>query len=86
MPATSKPITFRADAAQPFDDRCLSWRIDARTVSIWTTEGRVRDVAFTASAEQLTMLAAYRKGESDLVCRDGMWFLIATCDLPDRPI
>ncbi|MBE3008493.1 IS200/IS605 family element transposase accessory protein TnpB [Microbispora sp. NEAU-D428] len=84
--ATSKPITFRADAAQPFDDRCLSWQIDARTVSIWTTAGRVRDVAFTASAEQLTALAAYRKGGSDLVCRDGMWFLIATCDVPDRPI
>ncbi|WP_204289687.1 RNA-guided endonuclease InsQ/TnpB family protein, partial [Microbispora amethystogenes] len=83
---TSKPITFRADAAQPFDDRCLSWRIDARTVSIWTTAGRVRDVAFTASAEQLATLAAHRKGESDLVRRDGMWFLIATCDVPDRPI
>src|SRR5271169_5350735 len=24
--AGAKPITFRADAAQPFDDRCLSWQ------------------------------------------------------------
>jgi hypothetical protein len=31
----------RKDAAQPFDDRCLSWQIDARTVSIWTVHGRV---------------------------------------------
>ena len=37
--AESKPIAFRADAAQPFDDRCLSWQIDARTVSIWTVDG-----------------------------------------------
>ncbi|MFC6560914.1 RNA-guided endonuclease TnpB family protein, partial [Nonomuraea cavernae] len=43
-------------------------------------------VAFTASADQLTLLAAHRKGESDLVCRDGRWFLIATCDLPDVPV
>ncbi|MER5625752.1 transposase [Streptosporangium sp. NPDC002544] len=84
--ALAKPIVFRPGAAQPFDDRCLSWQMDARTVSIWTTCGRMKSVAFTASADQLQMLAAYRKGESDLVYRDGMWFLIATCDLPDVPV
>ncbi|MBB4943600.1 IS605 OrfB family transposase [Streptosporangium album] len=82
----AKPIVFRPSAAQPFDDRCLSWQMDARTVSIWTTWGRMKSVAFTASADQLKTLAAYRKGESDLVYRDGMWFLIATCDLPDVPV
>ncbi|MFI6454898.1 RNA-guided endonuclease InsQ/TnpB family protein [Streptosporangium amethystogenes] len=80
------PIVFRPGAAQPFDDRCLSWQMDARTVSIWTTRGRMKGVAFTASAAQLQMLAAYRKGESDLAYRDGRWFLIATCDLPDVPV
>ncbi|TDE55690.1 transposase, partial [Nonomuraea mesophila] len=85
-PAESKPIAFRPDAAQPFDDRCLSWQIDARTVSIWTVTGRLKSLTFTASADQITLLSAYRKGESDLVCRDGMWFLMATCDLPDRPV
>ncbi|MET8340018.1 transposase [Streptosporangium canum] len=80
------PIVFRPGAAQPFDDRCLSWRMEARTVSIWTTRGRMTSVAFTASADQLTTLAAYRKGESDLLYRDGRWFLIATCDIPDRPV
>jgi hypothetical protein len=40
--AESKPVTFRADAAQPFDDRCLSWQLDRRTVSIWTVAGRER--------------------------------------------
>ncbi|WP_433373138.1 RNA-guided endonuclease InsQ/TnpB family protein [Streptosporangium sp. CA-115845] len=77
------PIVFRPGAAQPFDDRCLSWQMDARTVSIWTIAGRMKSVAFTASADQLTTLAAYRKGESDLVYREGRWFLIATCDLPE---
>jgi putative transposase len=84
--AEGKPIGFRPHAAQPFDDRCLSWQIDARTVSIWTVCGRLRGVAFTGSHEHLATLAAYRRGESDLVCRDGAWFLIATCDLPDVPV
>ncbi|WP_055480334.1 RNA-guided endonuclease InsQ/TnpB family protein [Sphaerimonospora mesophila] len=84
--AQSKPIAFRPSAAQPFDDRCLSWQLDARTVSIWTTAGRLRGVAFTGSADRIKTLTAYRKGESDLVTRDGMWFLIATCEVPDPPV
>ncbi|GAA4618927.1 RNA-guided endonuclease TnpB family protein [Actinoallomurus liliacearum] len=79
--ATSKPITVRADAAQPFDDRCLSWQMDARTISIWTARGRVRDIAFTGEPGQLKFLADHRKGETDLVHRDGMFFLIATCEI-----
>ncbi|WP_308805703.1 transposase [Acrocarpospora corrugata] len=81
--AESKPITFGPDAAKPYDDRCLSWNHDARTLSIWTTAGRLRNMAFTGSPDQLKMLTAHRKGESDLIHRDGMWFLYATCDLPD---
>ncbi|MCX4454085.1 transposase [Streptomyces sp. NBC_01728] len=81
--ATGKPIAFRPRGAQPYDDRMLSWQIAERTVSIWTTGGRVKNVAFTASAEQLATLAQYRKGESDLLERDGMWFLNATCEVPE---
>ncbi|XVQ12318.1 RNA-guided endonuclease InsQ/TnpB family protein [Spirillospora sp. CA-255316] len=81
--AESKPIVFGPDAAHTYDDRCLSWQIDARTVSIWTTRGRVKGIAFTGSAYQLKQLAEHRKGESDLAFRDGMWFLIATLDIPE---
>ncbi|MGW6937046.1 RNA-guided endonuclease InsQ/TnpB family protein [Lentzea sp. NPDC054927] len=83
--AQSKPIGFRRDAAQPFDDRCLSWQYDAGTVSIWTVAGRVKNLRFTGSPDQLTTLRAYRRGESDLACRDGMWFLIATCEIEEKP-
>ncbi|MFD5118612.1 hypothetical protein [Streptomyces sp. NPDC058385] len=31
--AAGKPVVFRPDAAQPYDDRMLSWRHQARTVS-----------------------------------------------------
>nr|WTB33882.1 transposase [Streptomyces sp. NBC_00830] len=81
--ATSSPVSFRPEAAQPFDDRCLSWQMDARTVSIWTVEGRLRGIRYTGAAHQLKTLAQYRRGESDLVQRGGKWFLIATCDLPE---
>jgi IS605 OrfB family transposase len=84
--AEAKPIAFRPDAAQPFDDRCLSWQLDRRTVSIWTTAGRLRDVRFGCSPTQLTRLREYRQGESDLVHRDGKWFLYATCDVPEPAV
>ena len=84
--AVEKPVAFRPEGAQPYDDRMLSWQINQRQVSIWTTAGRVKDVAFTASPEQLATLALYRRGESDLVRRDGMWFLLATCEVPEAPL
>jgi IS605 OrfB family transposase len=80
--AESKPVRFRPDAAHTYDDRCLSWQIDAGTVSIWTMHGRLKNLRFTGSAGQLKVLRNHRRGESDLIHRDGRWFLIATCDVP----
>ncbi|KAK1181292.1 transposase [Streptomyces sp. NBS 14/10] len=84
--AVGTPIGFRPEAAQPFDDRCLSWQYDSCTISIWTAHGRARGIRFVCSPDQLKMLVARRKGESDLAYRDGKWFLIATCDLPDPEV
>jgi putative transposase len=83
--ACSKPIAFREHAAQPFDDRCLSWQLDARTVSIWTVAGRLKDIPFVGSSGQLATVRKHRRGESDLVLRDGRWFLLATCEIAERP-
>ncbi|MEV7404897.1 transposase [Streptomyces sp. NPDC091267] len=80
--AESKPIAFRPDAAHPYDDRCLSWQYDAQTVSLWTTAGRLKDVRFACSPDALKMLREYRKGESDLIERDGVFYLIAVCEIP----
>ncbi|WP_254922944.1 transposase [Rhodococcus sp. OK302] len=74
-------IEFRSNAAQPFDDRCLSWQLDGATVSIWTVSGRMRGVSFVCAPWQRTLLAD-RKGESDLVLRDGSFYLYATVDQP----
>lgn len=81
--AASKPITFRPEAAQPYDDRCLSWQYDAQTVSIWTTAGRLKNVRFVCSADALKTLREYRGGEADLIERDGVFYLIATCEVPE---
>jgi hypothetical protein len=81
--AESKPITFRPQAAQPYDDRCLSWQYDQQTVSIWTVEGRVKNVSFVCSPDALKMLQTHRQGESDLIERDGVFYLVATCDVPE---
>ncbi|MFE4677305.1 RNA-guided endonuclease InsQ/TnpB family protein, partial [Streptomyces sp. NPDC056723] len=84
--ATEKPIAFRPQGAQPYDDRMLSWQYTQRTVSIWTLSGRMKEVAFTAAPEHLARLALYRRGESDLLFRDGMWFLSATCEVPEAEL
>jgi IS605 OrfB family transposase len=84
LKAESKPVAFRVDAAHPYDDRNLSWQMDARTVSIWTVHGRLKHLPYTGSAVQLKMLAEHRRGETDLVVRGGKWFLVATCDIPTR--
>lgn len=83
--AESKPIGFRPEAAQPFDDRCLSWQLDARTVSIWTTAGRLKNIPFACSPDAVKLLEN-RRGESDLLMRDGMFFLVATIDVPEVPV
>lgn len=81
--AESKPITFRPNAAQPYDDRCLSWQYDEQTVSIWTTRGRLKNVRFACSPDALKTLREHRKGETDLIERDGVFYLIAVCDIPE---
>ncbi|EFL28363.1 LOW QUALITY PROTEIN: putative transposase, partial [Streptomyces himastatinicus ATCC 53653] len=43
--ATGKPVGFRPESAQPYDDRMLSWQIAERRVSIWTVNGRVKGPA-----------------------------------------
>ena len=85
------PIVFRPAAAQPFDARCLSWRFaddmwESRDDSIdldgqWPV-GKVRIIANRAAAA-----AAHQAiGETDLIYRDGKWFLHATVEVPETPL
>ena len=85
-------IEFRADAAQPFDARCLSWQIPdtiggrEATVSIWTVHGRLRGIRILAAPRELMLLRTSHVGESDLIQRDGKWFLHATVEVPEPQV
>jgi putative transposase len=81
--AEANPIAFRWNAAQPYDARMLSWQHDARTVSIWTIGGRLKNVSYTGSRGQLKAVSELPVGESDLIQRDGMWFLYATVEVTE---
>ncbi|WP_259294632.1 transposase [Streptomyces canus] len=81
-----RPLAFRPDSAQPYGDRMLSWQTEARTVSVWTTRGRIKDVSFVCGPEQFATLSRYRGGESDLVHRDNAWCLLATCEVPEAAL
>ncbi|THV39556.1 transposase [Glycomyces buryatensis] len=82
--AMSKPVEFRPGGAQPFDDRCLSWDLEARTDSIWTLEGRRKNIPFACSRADLKVLVDHRQGESDLLERDGALYLAATIEIPEE--
>ena len=86
LQAQSKPIGFRPDAAQPYDQRNLSFALDARTISLWTLAGRLKDLPFTCPAETLKALAEYPRGESDLLYREGIWLLIVTVDVTEAEL
>ena len=74
---------FRPLGSIAFDARILSYRLSDQTVSIWTLDGRLR-IPFVCGEHQLRLLAAQR-GESDLVCRGGSFYLLATCDVEAAP-
>ena len=75
--------SFKPRGAIPYDDRILRWYVDRSWVSIWTMEGRQR-IPFVCGERQRELLRT-RQGESDLVYRDGVYYLFATCQV-DEPV
>lgn len=76
--------TVKPTGAISYDDRVLRFIPDRKTISIWTMDGR-QAMPFVCGDRQATMLQGQR-GESDLVLRDGEFYLLATCDVPETPI
>jgi putative transposase len=74
---------FRPQGAVPFDARMISFNRDARTVSIWTLNGRVV-IAYTGRVEDLKAIDTLPVGECDLVYRNRKWLLQVAVTLP-RP-
>lgn len=84
--AISKPIQFREDAAQAFDKNNLSYNLDHQTVSIYSIQGRLKQVRFECSPTQLEQLKASRKGETDLILENGVFYLIAGLEVREEPL
>lgn len=74
---------YRLHGSIAYDDRILSFNLDRHTVSIWTVAGRCKDVAFVCGERQRQSLQT-RQGESDLVFRNGQFYLLVTCNV-DEP-
>jgi len=72
---------FRPIGSAAYDQRILSYDLEASTVSIWSLAGRLR-VPFVCDERQRAMLAN-RKGESDLAFVRGKWYILANCSMPD---
>src|SRR5436305_17774 len=77
---TEEPL-FRQHGSIAYDDRILRYGDDR--VSIWTVEGR-RSIPFVCD-DRTRRLLAYRQGESDLVYRDGTFYLFATVNYEEPP-
>jgi IS605 OrfB family transposase len=71
---------FKPLSAQPYDDRIFRFCSDTE-VSLWTLGGRLR-MPYQCGPRQRALLA-YRKGEVDLMCVKGVFYLAVVCDVPD---
>lgn len=64
---------FKPMGAITFDRRILCWKLGPREVSLWTVAGRLH-IPFTCGERQWELLQGQR-GETDLVFRDGSFYL-----------
>jgi IS605 OrfB family transposase len=70
----------------------LSWQIPdsagtrEATVSIWSVHGRLRNVRIIAAPRDLVLLRNSQIGETDLIHRDGKWFLYASVEATEAPL
>jgi IS605 OrfB family transposase len=74
---------FSYKGAFPYDERILTWYTHQGCVSIWTVAGRLR-IPY-ASGEYQDNLLQTQKGQSDLCCIKGEFYLYATCEVDELP-
>ena len=73
---------FRPDGAVPYDERIMSWK-GVEAVSLLTLFGRqIIPIRF---GEYQAARLDRRKGQADLVLRNGTFYLFVTIDVPEPP-
>ena len=76
-----KKREFRPKGSISYDDRIL--RYSENTVSIWTARGR-KTIPFLCGENQRRLLDT-RQGESDLIYRNGAFYLHVVCNIDEPP-
>jgi IS605 OrfB family transposase len=71
--------TFKPHGSIAYDDRILSYQLEKGTVNIWTLAGRQR-ILFVCGERQRELLQ-FRQGERDLVLVNGVFYLLAVCEI-----
>jgi len=72
---------FKPLGAIAYDDRILTWRTAKQFVTIRTIDGRQK-IPYGCGERQKRLLES-RQGESDLVYRQGNFFVLAVCNVEE---
>lgn len=76
-----RPRMFKPHGAIAYDYQIVSYRLKDMTVSLQVLGGRIR-LPFTCGDRARALLAT-QHGESDLIYRDGRFYLFAPCDVEE---
>ena len=71
-------LQFQADSPIAYDERSISWQFDERTVSIWTVNGRKKNLPFECGPRQLEILGQGR-ATSELVYFNQEFYIFTQC-------
>lgn len=71
---------YRTNGSVVYDSRVLTWKDSS--VSVWTLQGRI-DLPFVCGDRQKEQLE-FQKGETDLIFKNGEYYLYTTCDIPEK--
>ncbi len=74
--------TFGTMGAIAYDERILTYNLKASTVSLWTLDGRLKNIPFRCGKRQRALLAT-QQGESDLCQVRGSFYLNAVCNVEE---
>ncbi len=74
---------FRPHGAVPYDERIMSWK-GLEHVSLLTLQGRIVSPIVLAPYQAARM--DRRRGQADLVYRDGTFYLYVTVEAPEVPV
>lgn len=73
---------FRSLSAIPYDERILRWYTIHSEVSIWAVGRRLKQLPYVCGEKQRKLLES-QQGQSDLILRDGAFYLHATCNVEE---